>query len=100
MLKDAVIFVTGAGKGIGESFVENLLEKRDSFPGLQLFLTSRTEKDLKILSEKALKVGVPCSFLAADLANDPLSAFKACVQTYGRIDAFIHSAGVGRFGSI
>jgi sepiapterin reductase len=98
-LSDAVIFITGAGKGIGEAVVLQLLEQKARFPGLKLFLTSRTESDLKQLSDAAVAAGVPCEFLASDLGTDPLLAFKACLKTYGRIDACVHSAGVGRFGN-
>jgi sepiapterin reductase len=99
VLKDGVVFVTGAGKGIGEAVVLKLIEKRSEFPGLKLFLTSRTEADLKKLQGLASLHSIPCSFLASDLANEPLQAYEACMQQFGRIDTFIHCAGVGRFGS-
>lgn len=98
-LKDAVVLVTGAGKGIGEAIVETILEEKASFSGLKLFITSRTEGDLKRLEGLAKSAKVPCSFLASDLALHPLAALQACIREYGRIDAFIHSAGVGRFGN-
>jgi sepiapterin reductase len=99
VLKDAVILITGAGKGIGEAVVQDLLEKRAKFPGLKLFITSRTESELKSLCARAKTVGVTCEFLASDLADTPLAAFRACKAIYGRIDVFIHCAGVGRFGN-
>ncbi|MBC7397177.1 MAG: SDR family oxidoreductase [Bdellovibrionales bacterium] len=98
MLNDAVILITGAGKGIGEAVVIELLERKTQFPGLKLFLTSRTLADLEKLSLKAAESGIPCEFLAQDLAADPLAAVQACVAKFGRIDSLIHSAGVGRFG--
>jgi sepiapterin reductase len=99
VLKNAVILVTGAGKGIGEAFVLNLLGKNDEFPGLRLFLTSRTETDLAKLAALSMHAKTPCEVLASDLADAPLAAFHACMKAYGRVDAFIHCAGVGRFGN-
>jgi sepiapterin reductase len=99
VLKNAVILVTGAGKGIGEAFVLNLLAQSDQFPGLRLFLTSRTEADLAKLAALAMHAKIPCATLASDLAEAPLAAFHACMKAYGRVDALIHCAGVGRFGN-
>ena len=98
-VSDAVILVTGAGKGIGEAFVLNILGKNTEFPGLRLFLTSRTEADLAKLTALSMHAQVPCETLTCDLAEAPLAAFQACMKAYGRVDALIHCAGVGRFGN-
>jgi sepiapterin reductase len=98
VLKDAVILITGGGKGIGEACVLELIEKRSEFPGLKLFLTSRTSSELEHLRDLAEQNSIPCAFLAVDLATGPLAAFDACLEFFGRVDALIHCAGVGRFG--
>lgn len=99
MLKEAVILITGAGKGIGEAVVLELLKKEDQFPGLKLFLTSRTEADLMGLTLLAKSQEIECHYLACDLGAEPKTALDACLKIYGRVDVVIHSAGVGRFGS-
>ncbi len=98
MLNDAVILITGAGKGIGEAVVLEMIERKAQFPGLKLFLTSRTLADLEKLKAKAMEAQIDCHFLAQDMSTDPLASVNACVERFGRIDALIHSAGVGRFG--
>lgn len=98
MLNDAILLITGAGKGIGEAVVLDLIQRKDQFPGLKLFLTSRTATDLERLEILAKKANIPCDSLAWDLTSDPTAALQACVKKFGRLDALIHSAGVGRFG--
>ena len=97
-LNDHVVIVTGAGKGLGEAVVSGLIEKRLQFPGLKLFLTSRTLSELEALQIKAKSFGVEAEVLAADLATNPVLAIEKCVQRFGRVDTLIHCAGVGRFG--
>ena len=99
MLNDAILLITGAGKGIGEAVVLDLIQRKDHFPGLKLFLTSRTAIDLNRLKVLAESASIPCETLAVDLTESPTAALGACVSRFGRVDALIHSAGVGRFGS-
>lgn len=98
MRSSAVILVTGAGKGIGEAVVLELIERKAEFPDLRVFLTSRTASDLETLRNRLNQAKIQCETLAQDLSLDPLAALNACVKTFGRIDVLIHSAGVGRFG--
>ncbi len=98
MLKDQVILITGAGKGIGEAVVQELLFRKNEFPDLKLFLTSRTKSELETLTTLASKANVECEYLVSDLSDRPLDSLNACVQKYGKVDALIHCAGVGRFG--
>lgn len=93
-----VILITGAGKGIGEALVHELINRGPNFQGLKLFLTSRTLSDLKKLQEKAKFNGFDCEILAQDLTANPAGLVDACVKRFGRIDALLHSAGVGVFG--
>lgn len=98
-LQNRVMLITGAGKGIGRAVVESLLERsaRD-FPGLKLHLVSRTASDLEDLAALGRHSGVSLGFSACDLAENPCGGISDCLQRFGRLDALIHSAGVGRFG--
>ena len=97
-MNDSVILVTGAGKGIGEAVVKELILRKNEFPGLKLFITSRTTSDLEKLKTLANQSGVICEYFANDLSEKPLAPLETCVKIFGRVDALIHSAGVGRFG--
>lgn len=98
-VKEQVIVVTGAGKGIGRAFVNTLL----SNPGLdrkklKLCLTSRTLSDLSSLKTQAESVGVETEIVEADLSSHPTLAIERAVNRFKKLDALIHCAGVGRFG--
>lgn len=103
-MNSPVIFITGAGKGIGEACVLELIKRAHSTntPPFRpkLFLTARTKSDLDRLAGLAQKAGLACEILAADLAQEPLQAFETCLKVYGRVDACFHSAGVGRFKNL
>lgn len=94
-----VIFITGAGKGIGEACVRQLIARalKDVKFRPKLFLTSRTKEDLDRLVSEARIARLDCGVLAADLADAPTAAFEACLQKFGQVDVCLHSAGVGRF---
>jgi sepiapterin reductase len=99
-----VILLTGAGKGIGKSIVEELCERAThAQPELKprLFLTSRTEADLVRMQQLAKKAGLAAEILAADIAKpaDVEKIFAHCLKAFGGIDCLINNAGVGRFGN-
>lgn len=105
-MNSPVIFITGAGKGIGEACVQQLFDRvARSHSGTapsrfspRLFLTSRTKADLDRLESEARAHGLEVMSLACDLADQPTAALEACLKLYGRVDVVLHCAGVGRFG--
>lgn len=76
------ILVTGAGKGIGRTIAEDLVER-----GASVVAISRTREDLD-----TLKSATGCETIAADLA-DPDAARQAAEQA-GDVDALVNNAGV------
>jgi sepiapterin reductase len=98
LFEDLNVLVTGAGKGLGRAVVDELLVRRDRFPGIRIALSARSESDLTELAYLARKSGVEAMALPGDLALDPVSGIKRIRQEWGRLDVLIHSAGVGRFG--
>ena len=98
-MNSPVILITGAGKGIGKSTVEAIIQRKSAFFMPKLVLTARTEGDLIPLQAMAKAEGMDCEILSIDLASAPTAPVKLAVQKFGRLDQVVHSAGVGRFGS-
>ena len=97
-----VILVTGAGKGIGRAVAEGLAARARArtgaaASGVKLLLAARTQSDLAALQAALQGDAVDCGIVAGDLAEQPLRPLEACLERYGRVDALIHCAGVGRF---
>jgi sepiapterin reductase len=98
MKQDIVVLITGAGKGIGRAVAETLARRFEAAgTTLGLFLTARTGSDLESLRAQLESSVVRCDLVAGDLADTPTQPVEACLARYGRIDALIHCAGVGRF---
>src|SRR4051812_35774987 len=92
-IKDKVIIVTGASKGIGEAIAKNLAEA-----GAKLVLAARSETELKKLSEE-----LPGSiYVVADMTKemDIDRLMNKAVDQFGRIDCLINNAGQGIYGAI
>ena len=93
-----VVLVTGAGKGIGRAVAETLSARtRSAGRSVRILLAARTASDLDALSSRLTGGGVECGVAACDLAEQPLRPLEACLERFGRVDALIHCAGVGRF---
>jgi sepiapterin reductase len=94
----SVVLVTGAGKGIGRAVAEGLAaQARESGSAVKLMLAARTQADLDALAARLQGDFVDCATAAGDLAEAPLRPLEACLARFGRLDALIHCAGVGRF---
>jgi len=107
-MNSPVILVTGAGKGIGEATVrailqkqvpqQNLQKKLQQNPRPRFVLTARTRADLERLQAECRSQGAECEILPMELTDAPSSPVDFAIQTFGHLDAVVHSAGVGRFG--
>lgn len=88
--------VTGASKGIGRSLAIQLAEA-----GYHLLLVSRSEKDLKELSELITgKYQVKASYLPCDLSEIAASTKVAgwCDSLGVEVSVLVNNAGYGLFG--
>jgi sepiapterin reductase len=97
-LKKFTVLVTGAGKGLGRAVVEEFLERKDTFPELQIALSARTPGDLEGLADQLRSRGADVLLIPGDLTLDPVGPIHSVCNRWGRLDALIHCAGVGRFG--
>ena len=94
-LKDRVILVTGASRGIGRRTAEHLAPY-----GAKLALTSRSADELAKLAGSLRGRGVEVETFPCDL-TDPAAREKLVadvVARFGRLDVLINCAGVASFG--
>lgn len=96
-----IIFITGAGKGIGKAIaIEFSREaaRNDNFEPI-LVLSSRTRKDLESTAEECGTYGAETEIMTADISDirQVNGLAGSVLQRYGSVDCLINNAGVGRF---
>ena len=96
-LKNKIILITGASKGIGRDICFALAEK-----GSNVIMTSRTESNLIEMESKIRSRGQKATAIPADLSSDDDidSLFNAVTEKFGRLDVLINNAGIGIFGKL
>ena len=97
VLKDRIILVTGASRGIGRDISYALAEK-----GSHVIMTSRTESSLKEIESEIRAKGQKATAVPADLAidDDIENLFREITDKFGRLDVLINNAGIGIFGKL
>lgn len=92
LLKDKVVFITGASRGIGQAAAVLFAEH-----GAKLVLHAREEASLRETAERVEEVSSSHPTLLAYDVKDVKSiqaAFKAIKKEYGCLDAVINNAGM------
>ena len=90
-LKNKVILITGASKGIGKSISVKLAEN-----GARVAILSRDVDKLKKMHEKIIRNGLESIYLQTDVSNlnNLENAVNYAKETWGTIDGIINNAGV------
>jgi NAD(P)-dependent dehydrogenase (short-subunit alcohol dehydrogenase family) len=91
-LEGKVALISGAGTGVGRACMEIFAREGATVHGV-----SRTQANLDEVVAAVTRAGGRASATAADLAR-PEGAERTvadCLARHGRIDVFVHSAGVG-----
>ena len=88
-LKNKYALITGAGKGLGRACAIGLAEA-----GANLIILSRTEKDLKQVSQIAKRFKVKCKYYVCDVTK--YSEIKSVINAQKRIDIVVNNAGILR----
>ena len=96
-LKDQVVVVTGAGRGIGRVIA------KDAFTsGAKLAVGSRTTSELKTLKDEIEGAGGECLMGSLDVTqvNSIRQFLDGVIEHYGRIDVLINNAGYNKLAKI
>jgi 3-oxoacyl-[acyl-carrier protein] reductase len=96
-LKNQVILVTGASRGIGRSLSVELAAR-----GAQVVLAARNEELLQRLEEEIASSGGQALAVRADISEeeDLARLFDMIAEKYGRLDVLINNAAIGAFGKL
>jgi short-subunit dehydrogenase len=89
-MKDKVIAITGASKGIGAELARQLAAR-----GAKLVLAARSEKELEGVAADCRKAGASVVTVKADVTSerDCQAIVSGAMVAFGRLDAFVNNAG-------
>ncbi|MGZ5046814.1 MAG: SDR family oxidoreductase [Usitatibacter sp.] len=90
-MKDNVVAITGASKGIGAELARQLAAK-----GAKLVLAARGDKELEEVAAECRALGAAVVSVRADVAleRDCQAIVAGAVLAFGRLDTLVNNAGV------
>ncbi len=90
LLRNQVALITGSGRGIGRAIARLFAEE-----GASVFLTARTESELKTATDELTRAGHRAAYTAADLTReaDCIRIVSAARETLGAIHILVNNAG-------
>lgn len=96
-IRDALVLVTGAGKGIGRAIAASLASE-----GAHLLLNARTANDLTKLKREIEATGGRAESFPGDIMKDEIreAIFADIEKRFGRLDVLVNNAGMGRFSPV
>ena len=90
-LKDKIILITGASRGIGHAAAIELAEQ-----GAHIIAAARTQGALEALDDAIRKNGGQCTLVPMDIKNfDAIDQLGAAIhERHGRLDGLLANAGI------
>ncbi|MEN9612159.1 MAG: hypothetical protein RLZZ628_2973 [Bacteroidota bacterium] len=95
-LKDKVVIITGASKGIGRALAIQAAQQ-----GAHLALIARSKTELKAVQVECAAQGAKCLIFVGSVSSEKLAneTIQTVLETFGSIDFMINNAGYGILGS-
>jgi len=95
-LKDKIVLVTGASRGIGKAISIAVAQS-----GAEVILVARDEEKLKQVKEEINHFKGKAVVIKADFSkeNEVIQLFEQIKKKYQRLDVLINNAGVASFGN-
>lgn len=96
-LKNEIVVVTGAGKGIGKAIALSLASE-----GCNLVLAARTQSDIDAVVSEIQSMGRKALAVRTDVSreDDARKLINAAVKEFGKIDILVNNAGIGYFAPV
>ncbi len=97
LLKDKVVLITGAGRGLGKSTA--LLFGRH---GAKVAVVARTKREIDEVAKKIVELDGEAIAIQTDIAeeNQVQNLFSQIDKMFGRIDILLNNAGIGIYGPV
>jgi 3-oxoacyl-[acyl-carrier protein] reductase len=96
-LKDKVVIITGAGRGIGKAIALRLAGEHS-----RLVLAARTKNEIEKVADEVKRGGAEAVAVPTDVAKEDQveRLVKTAHSTFGRIDVLVNNAGFGIYSKV